>query len=283
MGEKKMNDGQKKVEKSKKNGDGGKKEENIITVVCKIDMHCEGCASKILKTARRFEGVETVKAELDSNKLTATGKIDPVKIRDKLTEKIKKKVELISPQPKKENKADTKEKKSDDKDKKGDDKKTKEKEPPVTTAVLKVLLHCQGCIEKIRKMVSKTKGVHDFSIDKEKDTLTVKGSMDAKALAENLKEKLKRKVEVVPPKQEKEKEKGGNGDGGKKKGGGENGGQQEEKTSDHNGGGKMEANKMEVAPGQVYGYGYGYGPVYMEHMHAPQMFSDENPNACSVM
>lgn len=29
---------------------------------------------------------------------------------------------------------------------------------PVTTAVLKLGLHCQGCIEKIHKIVSKTKG-----------------------------------------------------------------------------------------------------------------------------
>lgn len=32
---------------------------------------------------------------------------------------------------------------------------------PVTTAVLKVGLHCQGCIEKILKTVSKTKGESD--------------------------------------------------------------------------------------------------------------------------
>ncbi len=31
-------------------------------------------------------------------------------------------------------------------------------QPPVTTAVLKVALHCQGCIEKINKTVFKTKG-----------------------------------------------------------------------------------------------------------------------------
>ncbi|KAJ7981046.1 Heavy metal-associated isoprenylated plant protein [Quillaja saponaria] len=271
--------GEKKNE-NKKNGDGGKKEESPITVVLKIDMHCEGCVTRILQTVRHFKGVETVKVEVESNKLTATGKVDPVNLRDKLAKKIKKKVDLISPQPKKENKGD-------DKEKKADDKKTKE--PPVTTAVLKVALHCQGCIDKIRKRVFETKGVNDFSIDKEKDTVTVKGTMDAKALAEKLKEKLKRGVEVIPPKKEGGNgggggKEGGNGGGGKKKGGGGNGGQQEN-TTEHNGGTKMEGNKMEVVPGQVYwyGYGYGYGPVHMEHPHAPQMFSDENPNACSVM
>ena len=44
----------------KQNADGGggekKKDDNPITVVLKIDMHCEGCASKIVKTVRNFDG-----------------------------------------------------------------------------------------------------------------------------------------------------------------------------------------------------------------------------------
>ncbi|CAM8982800.1 unnamed protein product [Rhodiola kirilowii] len=47
---------------------------------------------------------------------------------------------------------------------------------------------------------------------------------------------------------------------------------------------------MPPQPGYGYGYGYGYnvGPGYpsypiQQNLHAPQMFSDENPNACSVM
>lgn len=194
----------------------------------------------------------------------------------------------------------------------------------MTTAVLKVALHCQGCIERIRKTVSKTKGaafcfcfcffilfcvdfvegnifwlgggagVHHMEIDKEKETVTVKGTMDAKALAGNLTEKLRRKVEVVPPKKEKEKEKESEKDGAdkgdnakkkKQKGGGDGGGG-ENKKDHEDGKGNVEQSKMEVsAPANGYGYGdgYNYGPVYMGQLHAPQMFSDENPNACSIM
>ena len=70
---------------------------------------------------------------------------------------------------------------------------------------------------------------------------------------------------------------------------------------------KIEHNRMEYLAPPAFGFGYGpyggYGhghghgnvggyscvPVYPEQMHfhlhapAPQMFSDENPNACSVM
>ncbi|KAF7823350.1 heavy metal-associated isoprenylated plant protein 3 [Senna tora] len=236
-------------------------------------------------------GVETVKTDTDAGKLTIVGKLDPSKLRDKLAKKTKKKVDLISPQPKKENKdskADNK--KPDDKpEKKKPDAKSKE--PPVTTAVLKVALHCQGCIERIRKTVSKTKGVHDMSLDKEKDTVTVKGTMDVKALVETLMERLKRKVEVVPPKKDKDKEggegkEGSNGGGKKKKGSG--GGNDKAEEGDEKGKILMEQNKMEIVAPAYGSYGYGngyyYGTVYyMEHLHAPQMFSDENPNACSVM
>ena len=49
---------QKKNGGEKKNGDGGeKKEDNPITVVLKIDVHCEGCASKIKKFVNGLEGI----------------------------------------------------------------------------------------------------------------------------------------------------------------------------------------------------------------------------------
>lgn len=146
-------------------------------------------------------------------------------------------------------------------------------------------LHCEGCIQKIYKLVSKTKGYHEMKIDKQKELVTVTGTMEMKALADNLKKHLKRDVEIVPPKKDggDKKEGGGNekgkGGGGKKEGGGDG-----EKN-------KEEANRLQVQVGYPYQgpYPYMYGPgyvhdqVYYNYPHAPQMFSDENPNACSVM
>lgn len=65
-------------------------------------------------------GVESVEAEATSNKLTVTGKVDPLKIRDYLNHKTKKKVELISPQPQKQ---DTNKNNNNKEDKKSNDKK----------------------------------------------------------------------------------------------------------------------------------------------------------------
>lgn len=138
-----------------------------------------------------------------------------------------------------------------------------------------------------------------MSIDKDKETVTVKGSMNVKALVEKLKGRLKRNVEVVPPKKDKEKdkdgegEKEGGGDGGKKKGGGGDNQKSMEEPFAVAGdyyGWKFDQNTMSFIPmvppppPPPYGYSYSYGPVYfLEPVHPPQMFSDENPNACSLM
>ncbi|XWS53330.1 hypothetical protein CRYUN_Cryun11dG0147600 [Craigia yunnanensis] len=265
---------------NKKGGDGEKKEKGSLTVVLKVDCLCEGCATKIVKYIRDFEGVETVKTESSSNKVTVSGVVDPTAIKEKLLKKIKKKVDLVSPQPKKN---DNKEEKKPDKEKSPDSDNKPEKKPkeaPVTTADLKVQLkcQCQGCIDKIRKIVSETKGVHELKVDEQKELVTVKGTMDVKALAEALKDKLKKKVEIVPPKKEKDGnqeggENGGGGGGGKKKNKGGNGGGGDggnEANAAGGGGGKIEGSRMEFMVQPEFGYmpGYpGYMPGYPGYGH----------------
>ncbi|KAL0436928.1 UNVERIFIED_CONTAM: Heavy metal-associated isoprenylated plant protein 3 [Sesamum radiatum] len=225
---------QKEGENKKKENGGGK---NNVTVVLKADLHCEGCASKIIKCIRSFDGVDTV-AMGDGQTIMVVGDVDPAKLREKVEQKTHKKVDLISPQPKKdgdkkengkgkensggdnakqEKKKESKDKNSNDK---SDEKKSKEKEPPVVTAVLKVNLHCDGCIQKIYKTVTKTKGYQDIKIDTQKDLVTVTGSMDMKALAELLQKQLKKDVEIVPPKKDGEKKEKGGGDKGRSGGDG---------------------------------------------------------------
>ncbi|XP_009770917.1 heavy metal-associated isoprenylated plant protein 3 [Nicotiana sylvestris] len=327
MGEKKSKKnegGEKNSGELQKEGGGGAKNDGNLTVVLKSDFHCEGCVSKVVKAIRSFEGVEKVTCDADSKKLTVVGKVDPVMLREKVEQKTHKHVELVSPVPKKggkekdgggggggaeEKKKQNKENK-DPKENKGggeDNKKSKEKEPPISTAVLKVHLHCQGCIQKIYKIVTKSKGYKEMKIDKQKDLVTVTGSMDVKDLAETLKKHLKKEVEIVPAKKEggEKKEKGGDnggGGGGGEKGKGAGKGKGKGKEGGGIGGGEMiignVGNGMQMMqqmqqPVQFgYPYPYMYGPVYPADqfqnpypvsVHAPQLFSDENPNACSVM
>lgn len=249
--------------------------------------------------------MEGVSVDAAHNKLKVVGKVDPWKLKEFLEVKTKKKVDFISPKdpPKKAKDDGGDAKKNKDADDKGKDAKKssddkKPKPPAVSTVVLKIRLHCDGCIQRIKRRIHKIKGVEEVTVDAAKDLVTVKGTMDVKNLAAMLKDKLRRAVEIVPPKKDdgggekKEKEKGGDGGGEKKEKGGETGGEKKEKAG---GGGEekkddgkapatatttMEANKMEYyAPYPAYS-GYGYR---MEMVHAPQMFSDENPNACSIM
>lgn len=67
--------------------------------VYKVDMHCEGCAKKIKRVVKHFDGVKDVTADTGGSKLTVVGKIDPVKLREKLEEKTKRKVVLTNPPP----------------------------------------------------------------------------------------------------------------------------------------------------------------------------------------
>lgn len=162
-------------------------------------------------------------------------------------------------------------------------------------------------------------GVGSVSLDGSKDLVTVKGTMDVKEMVPYLNEKLKRAVEVVPPKKEEEKkEKDGGGEKKEKEGEGE---KKEKEVAAAEA--KAEVNKMEFMypivppsfwyqggqfPGQTsypmevqpsYGsnnhfveqgyvnHGYPMQPPLPYYMHPnappPQMFSDENPNACSIV
>lgn len=121
-----------------------------------------------------------------------------------------------------------------------------------------------------------------MKIDTQKDLVTVTGAMDMKALAEVLQKQLKREVAIVLPKKEGEKKENGGGGGG--------GGDKGKSGGDEN----MQGSKMQ-APPSGYPYPFIFGPgqavggdqfhynPYAAQYHAPQMFSDENPNACSVM
>ncbi|KAJ6750160.1 hypothetical protein OIU85_000764 [Salix viminalis] len=319
---------------------GVKKDDGVFISVYKVDIHCEGCAKKIRHAVRHLDGVESVKTDCAGNKLTVTGKVDPANIQARVEEKTRKKVEIVSPQPKKDGGAAAGggDKKPDDKsEKKPEKQKEAEKPPQESTAVLKIRLHCEGCISKIKKIISKIKGVGSVTVDAAKDLVTVKGTMDVKDLAPYLKEKLKRGVEVVSPKKEEKKEAPAAGGGEKKEapaaGGGEKkekekGGEAKAEKKDGDGGKKEEAGgggggaKMEVSKMEYFGYpaststywldgvggqnqvvesynnhyehpynqqGYsatnqqGYVGGHHDPYHAPEMFSDENPNACSLM
>ncbi|CAA2933248.1 heavy metal-associated isoprenylated plant 6-like [Olea europaea subsp. europaea] len=252
MGEK--NEKKNKGEKKAADGGGGKKDDGSTTVVLKLDLHCEGCAQKVKRSVRHFEGVEDVKADWESGKLTVTGKVDPSWLHERVEYKTKKKAVLVSPQPKKDgNGGAGGDKKSEEKsEKKVEEKKTedkKPKEPVESTVFMKIKLHCDGCARKIKRTISKNiDGVKSVSTDLQKDLVTVIGTMDVKHLTAYLKEKLQRSIEIVLPKKAE-----GGGDKKGKQGEGEKKDGAKAATGDGEGS-KSEGKKMEINKMEFHGY-----------------------------
>ncbi|XP_055809038.1 heavy metal-associated isoprenylated plant protein 6-like [Solanum dulcamara] len=238
--------GQKK-EETKVNG-AEKKNEGIVL---KLDLHCEGCAQKVRRFIRHTHGVENVKSDCETGKLTVKGDVDPSWLRERVEIKTKKTVELISSPPKKDGGSGaagdkksggdgTGDKKSGEKtekkteDRKADDKKPKETQV-ISVVALKIRVHCDGCAHKIKRVIKKIKGVQEVNIESEKDLATVKGTMDINKLTPYLIDKLKQKVEVVQSKKDNGsgEKKGKEGDSDKKEkessGGGGGGGDKKEK------------------------------------------------------
>ncbi|KAL0718395.1 hypothetical protein Bca4012_067717 [Brassica carinata] len=260
-------------------------------------MHCEGCARKVRRSLKGFEGVEDVMTDCKTGKVVVKGeKADPLKVLDRVQRKTHRQVVLVSPIPPP---SQPPEKKAEEEKPKVEEKKV---EPPVVlTVVLKVHMHCEACATEIKKRIMRMKGVESAESDLKGSQVTVKGVFEPQKLVEHIYKRTGKhaaimKIDPPPPPppeaaaeaEKKEEGKGDNGGGEskekeeKKEGEGkaaENGGGEEEKV--------VEVRKIE----NPYYYYYNYQPPrvavpLMEmppHAYPPQLFSDENPNSCSIM
>ncbi|KAJ1270673.1 hypothetical protein BS78_06G069700 [Paspalum vaginatum] len=314
-------------------------------VEMRVFMHCEGCARKVKKILKRFDGVEDVIADSKAHKVVVKGKkaaAEPMKVVERVQKKTGRKVELLSPIP-----PPPEEKKEEEKKAPEPPKPEEKEEPPVIAVVLKVHMHCEACAQGIRKRILKMKGVQSADPDLKASEVTVKGVFEEAKLAEYVYKRTGKhaavlKSEPVPPpesaagggddKAKEEKAAGGGGSGEEKKdgkeekkdggkdgggdekkdekekegGGGDAGGGEEKEKADKEKDAAMAANMYTYYPRSPFpgGYympplpppppGYMYQPAYPPPTYAaayapqhppmaPQFFSDENPNACSVM
>ncbi|XP_076920970.1 heavy metal-associated isoprenylated plant protein 7-like [Bidens hawaiensis] len=293
-------------------------------IVLRVFMHCEGCARKVRRCLRGFDGVEDIQTDCKTHKVVVKGeKADPVKVLERVQKKSHRKVELLSPVPKPPAEEPKEPPKPEDK---------KEEPPQVITVTLKVNMHCDACAQVIRKRILRMKGVESVEPDLKNSQVSVKGTFAAPELVEHIHRRTGKHAVVIkqdpePKKEEEKKEKkdaGGEtkeekkadaGDGGAGEGSGEGEKKEKDKEKDKveekssgdggevaadggpaggDGGGGEEMKVVDLRKNEIYYYhpganyqfyparyataeaAYGYPP-------APQMFSDENPNACSVM
>lgn len=266
-------------------------------IVLKVFMHCEGCARKVRKCLRGFEGVEYVTTDYKSDKVVVKGeKADPVKVLERLQKKSHKQVELISPIPKP---PAEEEKKPEEKAPPKPEEK-KEEPPPVITVVLKIYMHCEACAHEIKKRIMRMKGVESAEPDLKSSEVTVKGVFEAVKLVDYIHKRTGKKAVIVKqdPPEKKEEEKPKDADqkkaeesvdkekkDEKEKKEGEGGGDDAKKAAEAAASaatGAEEAKVVEVKRNEFYYYPPRYAVEYA-YPPAPQIFSDENPNACSVV
>lgn len=115
-------------------------------------------------------------------------------------------------------------------------------------------------------------------------TLAVEGTIDPEKLISYLRKKVHKHAEIIPPKQEKkdetkQKEKSSSKPPEKK---------EEKKEKEKESGKSTEIDtkvvevKEEIKVVEVKTK-EGSAPYFIHYVYAPQIFSDENPNACSIM
>ncbi|KAF2302673.1 hypothetical protein GH714_000694 [Hevea brasiliensis] len=103
-------------------------------IVLKVYMHCEGCARKVRRCLKGFEGVEDVIADCKTSKVVVKGeKADPLKVLERVQKKSHRQVQLISPIPKPPSEEEKKAAEEKEKPK----PEEKKEEPPVIVVVLK--------------------------------------------------------------------------------------------------------------------------------------------------
>ncbi|KAE9594765.1 hypothetical protein Lal_00013226 [Lupinus albus] len=250
-----------KVEEKKKETIEEKNEEENPEIVLKVDMHCQACARKIAKALKGFEGVDEVTADSKASKVVVKGKTaNPIKVLERLQKKSGKKVELISPLPK-----PSEEKKEEIKEPQPVEKKEEVSPPPVVTVVLKVGMHCEACAQVIQKKIRKIQGVESVETDFGNDQVIVKGVIDPTKLVDYVYKRTKKQASIVKKEEKKEEE--------EKK---EDKEEDKQKESEENKG--EDDNKTDIKRSE-----YWPSRHYVDYAYAPQIFSDENPNACSVM
>ncbi|KAL7598005.1 hypothetical protein Lser_V15G21302 [Lactuca serriola] len=267
-------------------------------VVLRVFMHCEGCARKVRRCLKGFEGVEDVVTDCKTHKVVVKGeKADPLKVLERVQKKSHRKVELLSPIPTPE----AEEPKKPEQEEPAKSEEKKDEQPTVISVVLKVHMHCEACAQEIRKRILKMKGVESVVPDLKSSQVEVKGTFPAAELVDYVHKRTGKIAVIVKQDPEPKKEEDANGKDEKK--GGDGGGEKKEEKKADEGGEKQEATAkpedaaaaaavLELRKNEYYYYQPAnyqlYPPRYAAeaayaYPPAPEMFSDENPNACSVM
>ncbi|CAL0317801.1 unnamed protein product [Lupinus luteus] len=300
----------KKEEKpsEEKPADEEKKEEPKPPAPCVlfVDLHCMGCAKKIERSIMKMRGVEGVVIDMAKNEVTIKGIVEPQAICNTITKKTKRRANVISPLPTAEGEPIP-------------EVVNSQVSGPVTVE-LNVNMHCEACAQQLKKKILQMRGVQTAVTELSTGKVMVTGTMDAKKLVEYVYRRTKKQAKIVPqpePEPEPEKkeenkeseekpaeeakpeeteeekkeeakaaeeepkkeESSENKDEKKEEKGGEEGTKEEAKKDEN----EFVVNNIDEEGMKRMMYYYPYQPLYViERIPPPQLFSDENPNACCI-
>ncbi|KAM3328426.1 heavy metal-associated isoprenylated plant protein 8 [Capsicum galapagoense] len=132
-----------------------------------------------------------------------------------------------------------------------EEKKETKQEHKVIEVILRLYLHCEGCAKDVKLSIHKMPGVQTVEPEMKNNIVKVKGSMDPQKLVEFISKKEGRHVEIIS------------------------------KID------KLEKNEKQPYDENSYDYKNNSTNFqhdnYLQFVYAPQHFSDENPNSCSIL
>ncbi|XP_009602549.1 heavy metal-associated isoprenylated plant protein 9 [Nicotiana tomentosiformis] len=259
-----------------------------------VDLHCVGCAKKIERSISKIRGVEGVVIDMAQNQVTIKGVIEPQAVCDRITKKTKRVAKVLSPLPEAEGEPIP--------------EVVASQVSGLTTVELNVNMHCEACAEQLKKKILRMRGVRTAETEASTGKVTVTGTMDANKLVEYVYRRTKKQAKIVPqpepekpaeePKPEEskpeeakpaEEAKSGDGAAEKKDGDGEKPPEEEKKEGGEEQAGEDKKEGEEIIPigdhdqMNINKMMYYYQPLYViERIPPPQLFSDENPNACCI-
>ncbi|KAJ8774589.1 hypothetical protein K2173_017035 [Erythroxylum novogranatense] len=265
-----------------------------------VDLHCVGCAKKIEKSITKIRGVEGVVIDMAQNQVTIKGIIEPQAICNRIMKKTKRRAKVLSPIPEAE----------------GDpipQVATSQVSTGSTTVELNVNMHCEACAEQLKKKILKMRGVQTATTEFITGKVTVSGTMDASKLVDYVYRRTKKQARIIPqPEPEREvkqeekmeeaekqpplppEEEAKAAEETKKEAEGKPPEEEGKTTTTSNPeNDDKAAKKPEEQEGSVSSIvdeesikrmmNCYYQPLYViERIPPPQIFSDENPNACSI-
>ncbi|KAI8028867.1 Heavy metal-associated isoprenylated plant protein 9 [Camellia lanceoleosa] len=267
-----------------------------------VDLHCVGCAKKIERSILRIRGVEGVVIDMSQNQVTIKGVVEPQAICTKIMQKTKRRAQVLSPLPAAEGEPIP--------------EVINSQVSGLTTVELNVNMHCEACAEQLKRKILKMRGVKTATTELSTGKVTVTGTMDANRLVDYVYRRTKKQAKIVPqpepekpdaeaekPEEKKEAEKPAEEPKPKEKkegeeaaaekkeggGGGEKPPEEEKKEGGENkeekGGGENNKEEPNIITDEqsIQRMMYYYQPLYViERIPPPQLFSDENPNACCI-